>query len=78
MEGKCNSENVVYQANIFLIEKNKDEIYIGISAGNWKQRFYNNRYSCINPLLRKQTALSRWFGSLKESKQTPQIKWKFI
>ena len=58
MEGMCNSEKVVYQATIFHRENSKKEkVYIGISAGNWKQSFYNHRYSFFNPLLRNQTAL---------------------
>ena len=59
MGGKRNSENVVYQANIFPKEGNfKDKIYIGISALNWKLRWYNHWQSFINPLLENQTALS--------------------
>ena len=35
MGGRCNSENVIYQVNIFPLENRYDEkVYIGISAGN--------------------------------------------
>ena len=71
----CNSE----KATIFPTENSKEEnLYIGISAGNWKQRFYNHRHSFWNPLLRNQTSLSRRFGSLRVKSLTPQIKWRFI
>ena len=37
MEGRCNPENMVYQAYIFPMENSKDEkVYTGISVGNWK------------------------------------------
>ena len=37
--GQCKSKNVVYQACISPMEHNIDgeRVYIGISAGNWKQ-----------------------------------------
>ena len=36
--GRCNSENVVYQVNIFPMENSKEEkVYTGISAGYWKE-----------------------------------------
>ena len=41
----CNSEKVVYQATIFPMENSKKEwVYIGISSGNWEERFYNHRH----------------------------------
>ena len=49
--GCCNSRNVVYQACISPMEHNNDgeRVYIGIFAGNWKQRLYNHRPSFPNP-----------------------------
>ena len=70
MGGMCNSEKVVYQANILPMENN-EKVYIGISAGNRKQRFYNHKHSFSNPLLRNQTTLSRWFGILRDRDLTP-------
>ena len=55
----CNPEKLINPANIFLMKNCKEEVYIGILAGNWKQRFYNHKHSFSNPLLRNQTALSR-------------------
>ena len=78
MEGMCNSEKVVFQASNFHMEDCKEEkVYIGISAGNWKQRFCN-RHSFSNPLLRNQTSLTKWFRSLRDRVLTPQIKWRLI
>ena len=59
-------------------KKDGERVSIGISAGNWKQRRYNHRHSFSNPRLRNQTALSKYFWSLKDQGLSPQIKWKII
>ena len=44
MCGKYNSENIVYQANIFIMESNNDQkVYTGRSTFNYKQRSYNHK-----------------------------------
>ena len=65
--GHCHSRNVIYQACISPMEQQRDRerVYIGISAGNWKQRWYNYKHSFSNPKLRYQTALSKYFGALR-------------
>ena len=74
--GRCNSRNVVYQACISPMEQQSDgeRVYIRISAGNWKQRQYNHKHSFSNPKHRYQTALSKYFGGLKDQGLSPQIK----
>ena len=66
--GRCNSKKVVYQACISPMELNNDgeRVYIGITAGNWKQRLYNHRHSFSNPRLRNQTAQSKYFWNRKD------------
>ena len=78
--GRCPTRNVVYQACISPMEqqKNGERVYIGISAGNWKQRWYSHRHSFSNPKLRYQTALSKYFWGLKDQGLSPQIKWKIL
>ena len=77
--GRYNSKNVVYQACISPMEHNNDgdKVYVGISAGNWKQRLYNHRHFS-NPRLRNETAISKYFWSLKAQGLTPQVKWKMV
>ena len=79
VNGFCNSEKVVYKATISTLE-NKTEVkaYIGISAGKWKQRFYNHKHSFSNYKIRNQTALSSHYWDLKDRGLTPIIKWEFI
>ena len=80
MDWWCNSKNIIYQACISPLEHNnyEERVYIGISAGNWKQRLYNNRHSFSNPRLRNQTAQSKYFWNLMDQELTPQIKWKIV
>ena len=44
LDGRCNSENVLYQERIFPMEHRNEveRVYIGISARNEKQRLYNH------------------------------------
>ena len=68
---RCNSKNVVYQHAFPPMEYNDGErVYIGISAGNWKQRLYN----ILSPICNLETKplYLNIFGTLR----TAQIKWK--
>ena len=78
-KGECplgrqyNSKNIAYQVYISLMEHNNDgeRIYIGYSAGNWKQGLYNHRLSFSSLQLSNQTALSKYFWNLKDQALTP-------
>ena len=73
MEGNCNLENIVYQANIFTNEDCfKEKMYIGISSPKWKFRWYDHK-SFTHPLLKNQTALSKYYWNLKNRGLIPQI-----
>ena len=43
---------------------------------NWKFRYYNHLQSFINPTLKNQTALYRYYWYLIELGLTPIINWK--
>ena len=43
----------------------REKVYIGMFAENWKQGLYNHRHSFSTPQLRNQTALSKYFGTLR-------------
>ena len=57
---------------------NGKRVNIGISAGSWKQWLYNHRHFFSNPQLRNQTALSKYFWSLKDQRLIPRVEWKII
>ena len=76
--GRCNLKNVVYQACISPMEHNNDgeRVYIGISAGNWKQ--WSQTFFLQYTRLRNQTTLSKHFWCLMDQEITSQIKWKIV
>ena len=79
MGGNCDSDNVVYQVNIYPKEGHfYDKIYIGISSLKWKFRWCNHKQSFANPLIKNQTALSKYYGDLIDRGLIPQINWKII
>lgn len=52
IEGKCRSTRVVYQATITPKENTTNHnIYIGISAGEFKKRINTHRHSFTSPKL---------------------------
>ena len=74
-----------YTKRAFMEHNNVGEsVYIGISAGNWKQGLYNYRQYFSNPQLSSQTALSIYFSNLNDQGLSPppppppQIKWKIV
>ena len=48
--------------NLIMMGERK---FIGISAGNWKQRMCSHRNYFSNPPFRNQTAVSKYFWNLK-------------
>ena len=46
--------------------------------GKLEAKMYNHKHSFTNLKLRYQTALSKYFGGLKDRGLSPQIKWKII
>ena len=67
-------EKVVYQANIFPLEiDNEKKIYIEISTGNLKKRFYNIDIPLLICYLENKQPYPG-FANLKEGRVTPQIK----
>ena len=54
-------DDVSRRTSIFPMGDNNDvkRAYTEITAGNWKRRFYNHRYSFSNQQLESQRALSK-------------------
>ena len=77
IKGNLHINNIVYQANILAKEKhNINEVYIDMTSLNWKFRSYQHLLSFRNQTFRNQTALSKYYGDLKELGLTPVINWK--
>ena len=48
MNGNCRVENVVYKCVFYATEKPKEHVYIGVTEGDWKQRYHNHTMSFRN------------------------------
>ena len=48
MNGNCRVENVVYKCVASATKKSKENVYIGVAEGDWKQRYYNHTISLRN------------------------------
>ena len=76
---RCLTENVVYQAKIYPNgDTSKYKLYVGISKGQWKMRYYVHRHSFKYRSSRNKTALSKHYWLLKDRGKEPVITWKIL
>ena len=80
MNGRCNLNNVSYQAIIYPEEDITDKkTYISLLSTKWKQRFLNQKFSFSHEHLKNHTALSKHFCFfLKNKGSTPEIEWSIL
>ena len=79
LDNNCNSENIVYLAEIHPegMEKEK-RFYIGVSKGPWKTRYNNHTHSFRKKDSGKSTALSNHYWYLIDKGKKPKVKWKIL
>lgn len=79
LRNKCLTKEIVYMAKISTKEDpNEEKIYFGISKPEFKARLANHRRSFTNKDKKTDTALSKYYWSLKEKHKTPQITWRLV
>jgi ABC-type Fe3+/spermidine/putrescine transport system ATPase subunit len=76
LNGRCRTSDVIYQATVQAVGK-QEETYIGASE-KFKARFYNHTSSFKHRSKEKDTELSKYVWSLKDSNVQYAIKWKII
>ena len=74
MDGNCNAENVIYQAEVTT--STTKETYIGLCDTTFKLRYRNHICSFRNERYKHATELSKHIWSLKDRKIAYQIKWR--
>ena len=62
MEGKCQVNNVVYKYEVTRPLPKK--VYLGLSEGEWKSRFYNHKLSFKHKRYFNNTTLSSYMWHL--------------
>ena len=76
MPGACNTDGVVYQANV----KNNlggQASYIGL-AQNFKERFRKHRKNLTEQNIEEKITLYTHFWKEKEEGRDPTVEWKFL
>ena len=76
MDGSCNAENIVYQAEVTT--RTTRETYIGLFDTTFKSRYRNHICSFRNERYRNATELSKHVWNLKDQNIKFDIKWRKV
>ena len=77
MNGKCCSANVIYKCTVSTPNK-ENKVYIGLTEGEWKKRYYSHKQSFEKEKYSKSTALSNYIWDLKKNQESPSISWSIL
>ena len=75
LDGKCLTQNVVYQATVTT--QTSSESYVGL-ATNFKDRYRNHTASFRHESKRNETELSKHIWTLQDTNKPFSIKWRII
>ena len=77
LDGHCLATGVIYQATVTRLDNDKEETYVGLTAGNFKTRFSLHTSSFRNNR-KNATTLSRHIWDLKDKEIQFKIGWKIL
>ena len=77
VQGKCNEEGVIYQADV-TADQESDKTYIGAAATSFKLRHSNHTKSFRHRIYEFDTELSKYIWDLKDKERNYKIAWKII
>ena len=78
VQGKCQTESVVYRATVTETATGKIETYTGLTGGKFKDRWYKHSSDMRKERDRNNTSLSAHVWELKERNINYTLKWDFI
>ena len=78
LDGKCLTDNVVYQATVTETKTQKTDTYIGLTADPFKTRYNNHTKSFNHRRYKTDTELSNHIWKLQDGGIEYKIKWKII
>ena len=76
MDGNCNVENIIYQAEVTTTATK--ETYIGLCDTPFKMRYANHVCSFRNERFKHATELSKHIWTLKDQNIRYDIKWRKV
>ena len=77
MDGKCLTNNIVYQA-VVATSTGKKESYIGLTSNSFKQRWQQHKSSFNIKSKRNETTLSQYIWKLKDKEVDYNLTWKIV
>ena len=72
----CREESVIYEATVQ--SKTETKHYIGITANEFKTRYYKHRQDFSNKDNMNSTALSKYIWEMKSNNEEYKIRWKIL
>ena len=76
LPGKCTTDQLVYRATVS--SGTEVETYVGLTAGQFKDRYYGHNFDFENLDKKDSTKLSSYIWSLKHENKPYQIKWEVV
>ena len=76
LPGKCTTDQLVYRATVS--SGTEVETYVGLTAGQFKDRYYGHNFDFENLDQKDSTKLSSYIWSLKHENKPYQIKWEVV
>ena len=81
LDGKCLFTNVVYKASVTYQQNDREhnKIYIGVTEGEWKDRYYVHTHTFRHRGTKNSTKLSDFIWSLKDNDVNDyHINWSIL
>ena len=78
LQGKCQTKNVIFRANITTADSGETKHYIGMTANPFKERYRNHTKSFKDKKYANETELSKYIWYIKEKKRVFTMKWEIL
>ena len=78
LDKKCLTRDVVYKADVEIMENQKVYSYIGMTATTFKERYRNHVKSFNDIKYKANTELSKFIWSLKQANTNYKIHWSIL
>ena len=78
LQNNCLTQSVIYKASVKTEGIPDEKIYIGLTEGTFKKRFYNHQLTFCDRNYYKSTELSKHIWQLKDKKKNINTRWSII
>ena len=75
LNGECQSNNIIYNAEVENMRRNEKKVYIGLTEHAFKQRYSNHMQSIRHEKYGNSTELSKYVWQLKKEGEEFKITW---